>query len=175
MLIGFVDQAVSQNFALYIDKDVGLGPAVAGSAVSTAAFISIFGKVGFGWVYDKLSTKGVMLCYVLMAVSVLIAIPVHGPVLLGALVLTRGLAHGGAIVDIPVMSKHCFGPKVLGRTIGVLTACVTVGFATGPPVMGYNLRHARELPLRLHASCRDEHRRGRGGSRRPTGLLGREH
>ena len=35
------------------------------------------------------------------------------------------------------MSKHCFGPKVLGRMIGVLTACVTVGIAAGPPVMGY--------------------------------------
>ena len=122
---------------LYLDKDVGLGLAVAAGAASIAALISIFGKVGFGWVYDKLSTKGVMICYVLMALAVLIAIPVQGSFLLGALVLTRGLAHGGAIVDIPVLSKHCFGPKMLGRTIGVLTACVTVGFATGPPVVGY--------------------------------------
>ena len=137
LLIGFVDQAMSQNFVVYLDIDVGLGLAVADGAASTANFISIFGKVGFGWVYDKLSTKGVMICYVLMALAVLIAIPVQGSFLLGVLVLTRGLAHGGAIVDIPVLSKHCFGPKVLGRTIGVLTACGTVGFATGPPVMGY--------------------------------------
>ena len=40
-------------------------------------------------------------------------------------------------MDIPVLSKHCFGPKLLGRTIGVLTACVTVGFAAGPPIVGY--------------------------------------
>ena len=137
VLIGFVDQAMSQHFVLYLNKDVGLGLAVAAGAASVAALISIFGKVGFGWVYDKLSTKGVMICYVLMALAVLIAIPVQGSFLLGALVLTRGLAHGGAIVDIPVLSKHCFGPKMLGRTIGVLTACVTVGFATGPPVVGY--------------------------------------
>ena len=137
VLIGFVDQAMSQHFVLYLNKDVGLGLAVAAGAASVAALISIFGKVGFGWVYDKLSTKGVMICYVLMALAVLIAIPVQGSFLLGALVLTRGLAHGGAIVDIPVLSKHYFGPKMLGRTIGVLTACVTVGFATGPPVVGY--------------------------------------
>jgi len=137
LLIGFVDQAMSQHFVLYLDKDVGLGLAVAAGAASAAALISIFGKVGFGWVYDKLSTKGVMICYVLMALAVLIAIPVQGSFLLGALVLTRGLAHGGAIVDIPVLSKHCFGPNMLGRTIGVLTACVTVGFAAGPPVVGY--------------------------------------
>ena len=137
VLIGFVDQAMSQHFVLYLDKDVGLGLAVAAGAASIASLISIGGKVGFGWVYDKLSVRGVMMCYMLMAIAALIAIPVEGTIILGALLLTRGLAHGGAIVDIPVMSKHCFGPKLLGRTIGLLTACVTVGFAAGPPIVGY--------------------------------------
>jgi nitrate/nitrite transporter NarK len=137
VLIGFADQAMSQHFVLYLDKDVGLGLAVAAGAASIASLMSIAGKVGFGWLYDKLSVRGVMICYMLMAVAALMAIPVEGTILLGALVLTRGLAHGGAIVDIPVMSKHCFGPKLLGRTIGLLTACVTIGFAAGPPIVGY--------------------------------------
>lgn len=137
VLIGFVDQAMAQHFVLYLDRDVGLGLALAAGTASIASLISVAGKVGFGWVYDKLSVRGVMLCYVLMGISVLIAIPVEGTFLLGALVLTRGLAHGGAIVDIPVMSKHCFGPRLLGRTIGLLTAFVTLGFATGPPIVGY--------------------------------------
>lgn len=137
VLIGFVDQAMAQHFVLYLDRDVGLGLALAAGAASIASLISVAGKVGFGWVYDKLSVRGVMLCYVLMGISVLIAIPVEGTFLLGALVLTRGLAHGGAIVDIPVMSKHCFGPRLLGRTIGLLTAFVTLGFAAGPPIVGY--------------------------------------
>lgn len=137
MCIGFADQAMSQHFVLYLDKDVGLGLELAAVAASIASLISIAGKVGFGWFYDKLSVRGVAICYALMAIAALIAIPVEGTILLGALVLTRGLAHGGAIVDIPVMSKHCFGPKLLGRTIGLLTAFVTVGFAAGPPIVGY--------------------------------------
>jgi len=137
VLIGFADQAMSQHFVLYLDKDVGLGLAAAAGAASIASLLSIGGKVGFGWLYDKLSVRGVMICYMLMAIAALIAIPVEGALLLGALVLTRGFAHGGAIVDIPVMSKHCFGPKLLGRTIGLLTACVTLGFAAGPPIVGY--------------------------------------
>ncbi len=137
LLIGFVDQAVAQHFVLFLDKDVGLGLAAAAGAASIASLISIGGKVGFGWFYDKLSVKGVAVCYLIMALSVLIAIPAQGGLLLGALVLTRGLSHGGAIVDIPVMSKHCFGPKSLGRTIGLLTAFVTLGFAAGPPTIGY--------------------------------------
>lgn len=137
MCIGFADQAMSQHFVLYLDKDVGLGLELAALAASIASLLSIAGKVGFGWFYDKLSVRGVAICYALMAIAALIAIPVEGTILLGALVLTRGLAHGGAIVDIPVMSKHCFGPKLLGRTIGLLTAFVTVGFAAGPPIVGY--------------------------------------
>ena len=137
VLIGFVDQGVAQHFVLYLDKDVELGLKTAASAAAIASLISIGGKVGFGWFYDKLSVKGVMVCYMLMAASAIIAIPVQGTILLGALVLSRGLAHGGAIVDIPVLSKHCFGPKLLGRTIGLLTAFVTVGFAAGPPTIGY--------------------------------------
>jgi MFS family permease len=137
MLIGFVDQAMGQHLVLYLERDVGLGLSVAATTLSAVFFVSIVGKLGFGWLYDKLSVHGVMLCYFLMAVAVILAFPVQLLPVLIAFTVVRGLAHGGAIVDIPVLSKHCFGPKVLGKTIGVLTACVTVGFALGPPVVGY--------------------------------------
>ena len=136
MLIGFVDQSVGQHMVMYLDRDVGLGPIVAANVLSAVFAISIVGKLGFGWFYDKLSVRGVMLCYFLMAVAVVLLFPVQILWVLILFSIVRGLAHGGAIVDIPVLSKHCFGPKVLGKTIGILTACVTVGFALGPPIVG---------------------------------------
>jgi OFA family oxalate/formate antiporter-like MFS transporter len=136
-LIGFVDQAMTQHTVLYLDKDQGLGRSVASIALSFVFFMSIAGKIGFGWVYDKLSLRGISLCYWLMALSVLLAFPAQAVVSLALFGIVRGLAHGGSIVDIPVMSKHCFGPKVLGRSIGLLTASVTLGFAAGPPLLGY--------------------------------------
>ena len=137
MLIGFVDQSMGQHLMLYLDRDVGLGPTVAARALGAVFFVSIAGKLGFGWLYDKLSIHGVMLCYFLMAVAVILVFPVQMLSILILFSIVRGLAHGGAIVDIPVLSKHCFGPRVLGKTIGILTACVTVGFALGPPIVGY--------------------------------------
>jgi MFS family permease len=136
-LIGFVDQSMGQHLVLYLDRDVGLGRSVAAGVLSAVFFISIAGKLGFGWIYDRLSIKGIMACYYLMAVSVLLLFSAQMVVMLVLFSLTRGLAHGGAIVDIPVMAKHCFGPRALGKTIGVLTACVTLGFAAGPPIVGY--------------------------------------
>ncbi|SVA25699.1 uncharacterized protein METZ01_LOCUS78553 [marine metagenome] len=137
MLIGFVDQSVGQHMVMYLDRDVGLGPVVAANVLTAVFAISIVGKLGFGWFYDKLSVRGVMVCYFLMAVAVVLLFPAQVLSILILFSIVRGLAHGGAIVDIPVLSKHCFGPKVLGKTIGILTACVTVGFALGPPIVGY--------------------------------------
>ena len=136
-LIGFVDQSMGQHLMLYLIQDVNYSREDAAWVLSAVFGVSIAGKLGFGWLYDKLSVKGVMLCYFLMSVAVLLMFPISILSALVAFTITRGLAHGGSIVDIPVLSKHCFGPKVLGKTIGILTACVTIGFAIGPPLVGY--------------------------------------
>ena len=136
-LIGFVDQSMGQHLMLYLIEDVKFSREDAAWVLSAVFGVSIAGKLGFGWLYDKLSVKGVMLCYFLMSVAVLLMFPISILSALVAFIITRGLAHGGSIVDIPVLSKHCFGPKVLGKTIGILTACVTIGFAIGPPLVGY--------------------------------------
>ena len=136
-LIGFTDQSLGQHLMLYLIQEVNYSPMDAAWIKSAVFGVSIAGKLGFGWLYDKLSVQGVMLCYFLMAVSVLLMFPLFISSALVAFIITRGLSHGGSIVDIPVLSKHCFGPKVLGKTIGILTACVTIGFAIGPPLVGY--------------------------------------
>ena len=136
-LIGFTDQSLGQHLMLYLIQEVHYSPMDAAWIKSAVFGVSIAGKLGFGWLYDKLSVQGVMLCYFLMAVSVLLMFPLFISSALVAFIITRGLSHGGSIVDIPVLSKHCFGPKVLGKTIGILTACVTIGFAIGPPLVGY--------------------------------------
>ena len=136
-LIGFTDQSLGQHLMLYLIQEVNYSPMNAAWVKSAVFAVSIAGKLGFGWLYDKLSVKGIMLCYFMMAVSVLLMFPISILSALVAFTITRGLSHGGSIVDIPVLSKHCFGPKVLGKTIGILTACVTVGFAIGPPLVGY--------------------------------------
>ncbi len=135
--IGFVDQALIQHTALYVDKDLNLGRFVAASAVSLIFATSVPGKVGFGWVYDKLSIRGVQLCYVALMGSVMIAWIARDPTILIVFALLRGLAHGGTIVDDPVLAKHTFGPRGLGFAISALTTFGTAGFAMGPPVLGY--------------------------------------
>ncbi len=135
--IGFVDQALIQHTALYVDEDLKLGRLAAASAVSLVFAASVPGKVGFGWVYDRLSIRGVQLCYVALAGSVMIAWIARDPTTLIVFALLRGLAHGGTIVDDPVLVKHTFGLRGLGCAISVVTTFGTAGFAVGPPILGY--------------------------------------
>ena len=47
------------------------------------------------------------------------------------------MAHGGMIVDVPILTRHYFGPERLGLTIGIMSVAVNLGYAAGPPVLGW--------------------------------------
>ncbi len=135
-LIGFVDQGLLQHTVEYIDKEAGLGRDMARYAFSLIFTISIFGKVCFGWIFDKLAIKGVMICYIAIGIGVLLAFPVGGFETLLAFCVARGLSHGGTIVDVPYLCRQAYGPALLPRTIGTMTMILSTGFALGPYVIG---------------------------------------
>jgi OFA family oxalate/formate antiporter-like MFS transporter len=137
MIVAMVDQGITQHTVLYLDLDVGLRPALVVTAMSLSSVFGILGKVTFGWVYDRISVTGIALVYFLLALSAVLALPVAGLVSMLAFVFVRGIAHGGLVIDVPIISKHCYGPQNLGRTIGIFTAILQLGFALGPWLMGW--------------------------------------
>lgn len=135
--VGAIDQGLNQHKVLYLEADVGMDPKLVQIGVGFAAFMGAISKLAFGYAYDRLSTRGIMVVYALLGLAALSAIPVTGVITMFLFLALRGLAHGGLIVDVPVISKHVFGPRELGTTIGALTAAVHVGYAAGPWIMGY--------------------------------------
>jgi MFS family permease len=135
--VGAIDQGLNQHKVLYLETDVGMDPQLVQYGVGLAAFLGAISKLAFGILYDRISTRGIMVVYALLGIAALSAIPVTGAATMFLFLSLRGLAHGGLIVDVPVVSKHVFGPRQLGTTIGALTAAVHVGYATGPWIMGY--------------------------------------
>ena len=135
-LIGFVDQGLLQHTVEYLDKDAGLGRDMARYGFSLLMTISLAGKVGFGWLFDKLAVKGVMICYLSIGLGVALAFPVGGLETLIAFCVARGISHGGTIVDVPYLCRQAFGPAILARTIGTMTMVLSAGFAVGPYVIG---------------------------------------
>lgn len=134
-LVSAVDQGLLQNQVLFLNDEKGLDLAQVAWGAAALAAIGIGSKVMFGWVYDKLSIAGIVFCYALLAVSVGLAFAVAGVATMLLFMVVRGLAHGGLIVDGPVLAKHYYGPQNVGLNIGLFTLCMSVGFGFGPPVL----------------------------------------
>jgi sugar phosphate permease len=99
------------------------------------AGVGIGSKILFGLVFDRLSISGIMLCYLLLAVSVGLSFSVIGVTTMLIFMTARGIAHGGLIVAGPVLLKHRYGPQNLGLNMGIFTLCASIGFGFCPPFM----------------------------------------
>jgi OFA family oxalate/formate antiporter-like MFS transporter len=137
-LVSAVDQALMQNYVSYLRFDKGMDlRATISWAGSLLAVIGVLAKVGSGWFYDRFSIRGIAFFYLLLAVSVLLGLPVAGTTTLLLFIVVRGVAHGGLIVDVPILTKHYFGMERIGMTMGLMAVCVNLGFAAGPPLFGW--------------------------------------
>lgn len=136
-LVSAVDQAMMQNYVSFLRLDRGIDYRAITWTASFAGILAVAAKVASGWFYDRFSIPGIRLFYLMLAVSVILALPVAG---IGTLILfltVRGVAHGGMIVEVPILTKHYLGTRNLGMTIGLVSVCVNLGFAAGPPLLGY--------------------------------------
>lgn len=134
-LVSAVDQGLLQNQVLFLRGDKGLDLDAVGWGASLLALIGIGSKVLFGWVYDRVSIAGIVFCYALLAVSVGLSFAVTGVATMMLFMTVRGFAHGGLIVDGPVLAKHYYGPQNVGLNIGLFTLCTSVGYGFGPPFL----------------------------------------
>jgi OFA family oxalate/formate antiporter-like MFS transporter len=132
-----VDQAMMQNYVTFLRLDRGLNPNSFAWLVSLMGVLAVLAKIGSGWFYDHYSIAGIRLFYFMLGISVLLALPVAGIATLTLFLTVRNVAHGGMIVEAPILTKHYLGPRNLGMTIGLVSVAVNLGFAVGPPTLGY--------------------------------------
>lgn len=137
-LVSAVDQALMQNYVTFLrfDKGMDLGTTISWAG-SLLAIIGVLAKIGSGWFYDKFSIRGIAFFWLLLAISIFLGLPVAGVTTLLLFIVVRGIAHGGLIVDAPVLASHYFGLERIGLTMGLIELCVNLGFAVGPPVFGW--------------------------------------
>ena len=137
-LVSAVDQALMQNYVSFLrfDKGMDLRTTISWSGM-LLGLIAIVSKVASGWIFDRFSIRGIAFFWGMLAVSIFLGLPVAGTGTLLLFIVVRGVAHGGLIVDVPVLTKHFFGMERIGMTMGVLSVCVNLGYAVGPPVFGW--------------------------------------
>ncbi|HEX6994589.1 MAG TPA: MFS transporter [Gammaproteobacteria bacterium] len=137
-IVSAVDQALMQNYVNFLSVDKGMDLRETISWAGTLlAFVGVAAKIGSGWIYDRFSIRGIAFFYLLLGISLFLGLPVAGTMSLLLFIVVRGVAHGGLIVDVPILTKHYFGMERIGMTIGIMSVCVNLGYAAGPPLFGW--------------------------------------
>jgi OFA family oxalate/formate antiporter-like MFS transporter len=131
-MVGMVDTGMLQHTILYMKEEAHLSAPVAAATLSGTFAVGIAAKLISGKAYDLWSVRGIQLWYVMLGISILMVFWVSN--LTTAIVFTifRGIAHGGLVSEMPVVAKHCYGPRHLNRTFPVITGLYGLGAAVGP-------------------------------------------
>lgn len=136
-LVGCVNHTLMEHTPLYIERDLGFSAFIAAGSISVAMLASIAGKVGFGWLYDRLSMRGVAICWWLLAMGVAAALMISGPLTITLFVVLRGTAHGGVIVASPCIALHNFGARSIAKVVSLFSVSSMLGAALGTSTAGY--------------------------------------
>ncbi len=134
-LVALVDQAFIQHQVLIFD-DLKLPREVTAAGISAIGLIGIAFRVIIGNVLDSKSHKGASVLYMLLTLASLMAFLLGNPIIFFAYVVMRAAGHAAVLLDTTVLTKHAFGLKNYGTLVGLYTAFVSLGYATGPWLMG---------------------------------------
>jgi sugar phosphate permease len=127
----------NQHLKLFLSLDHGYSQSAAAQIASLVLASSLVGRLGMGWLADRIPKKYVMLLIYLLiaaAIPLLFLARMHGAIYLFAVVFGIGL--GGEYMVIPLMAAELFGVRVLGRAMGVVLTGDGVAEALAPVLVG---------------------------------------
>jgi len=127
---GAFSNGINEHTTLFL-AERHLGAYAAAGGFTMVMVLSALGKVCFGWLFDKISTKGVAIGWALCGIAVALAFPVASLPTLVVFVAFRGIAQGASVVQTPILARHMFGLRSVAQTISVLMGCFHLGAATG--------------------------------------------
>lgn len=136
-LSGVISNSVNEYVPMFIERQTDLGTYAGALGFTIVITISGLGKILFGWIFDRLSTRGVALCWALCGVAVLLTFPMAGFLTFLLFTAVRGVSHGGVVVQGPVLARHIYGVKTLPHVIALLGASFHLGAAVGIAAIGF--------------------------------------
>ena len=153
-----------QHLMVFMTLDQHRPQGQALNIMSWVAGVSLVGRVGAGWLADRVGPKRVMLIvYALVAsgAAMLVAGPQGTSIYFFALVF--GLGMGGEYMIIPLMAGRLFGTAVLGRVMGIILTFDGVAEASIPYLVGKTHGSTGNYQLGFENPHRPGHRGRRGG------------
>ena len=118
--------------------DIGISSQIAATVLGMTAITSIIGRLGFGWMGDRIPTRYVMaLSIACAALGVLILAYSTEWWHLMFFVLTYGIGWGGGATTMSVVRADYFGRRACGTISGLMDAVQMFGLVLGPVFAGW--------------------------------------
>ena len=129
--------AVVIHVIVYLDESGGFteeGAAVIAMGIPAG---SLVGRVGFGWVADYLSKRGLLAAiYLLQGLGVLVFAAVQSPWQAVIFLAVFAPAYGGGFPVLPAFLAEYFGLRAFGGIQGLVMAIAVLGSFAGPIFAG---------------------------------------
>lgn len=126
------------HFVPFVVEEIGLEHVAAAGALSFFAFVSMFGRIGFGFMADYVNIRylaALLIAFEGVGIFLLTQARNLSQLLLYTVVFA--IAHGGAIVMWPTLQGYLFGRRAFG-TIGGLSAPLHLPVSVAAPIVaGY--------------------------------------
>lgn len=138
ILMNFSTTAVVIHQIPYLEREMHVSKAVAGSSVAFFTMFSIVGRLGAGYLADRFSKRLIMVAsclFVLAGLPILAFADSYMVATAGILIIAPGF--GGTIPVRPAMLADYFGTKFFGTINGVVALVTTTGGALGPWLVGW--------------------------------------
>ncbi|MBI4641272.1 MAG: MFS transporter, partial [Candidatus Tectomicrobia bacterium] len=117
--------------------DLGISPQLAANSLGLMSFMSLPGRLVFGWLGDFFNKRFlVALCFLLQSVAFYILANISSMTDVWIFVVVYGIGWGGAVPVQNSMRADYFGRRAFGTITGAITALTTLTSAVGPLLAG---------------------------------------
>jgi len=134
-----VVQAVITHVMPYLSS-IGIARATSGLVASGVPLVSIAGRLGLGWLGDKMDRRLVAAgCLAMMGLGLLCfgCASSVGIWLLVPFLIFFGVGYGGSNTQRTSLPREYFGRASFGTLFGLMTGINTLGSIVGPPLAGW--------------------------------------
>jgi OFA family oxalate/formate antiporter-like MFS transporter len=116
-----------------VEDTVGASPQAAAAAVTYLALGMVVGKIGWGWLSDRIGRSAVLVLLFVVSVAALllmIGTASYGPFVLGMAAVAS--CYGGFVSVMGPVTADAFGSRHLGVNFGIMFLSVAVAAYVGP-------------------------------------------
>jgi MFS family permease len=137
-LAGFGSTAIIVHQLVFVTEAAGLSDDEAAVVTMMMPLISVFGRLGFGWLADYREKRQVLAAsYVLLGLGILLLAVAREPWHLVFFLAVFSPGWGGSIAVRPAFQAEYFGLRAFGAIQGLMFTVSTLGSVAGPVFAGW--------------------------------------